>query len=511
MAGVLAGVPFVVMPWVVNEAWLGHLSQLWMAPMFCAAGCLHQVFHVPEDRHAWRNLALWTVLAALTYWIYGLLLALLGVLVLACHVPRLSRPLAGRLLAAVLVTVGLLGPLADFQFSRELVLREAAAGGITASTREAALKRAMGASVCLGPLGHGPDGRPLVRATPLGSWLPGGFLALGLALVLLEWRDRSGLSAWLLAALFFAALGLGPYLQQGGALLGDRAGNPVLMPFQYLVEGIPPLTRWSLPSRAVPMAMFCLCAALAVGLRRLDGRSRPVRAVAALLACALAGAAASWMTYHPEPQRSFTPARIPEFCRFLERQPRGAVVDLPLGFAGNAWQLQMLHHQPAVQGAQPLPRLVVENAWLREVHGWNWKLVPGATPELAAAALRSASYLPYGTPRALRLAGFYGSADAPRGREGASSLPVLRHALAQLRRLGVRYLVLHRANCGWIAPAPGEDAWRAFRKAAGQHFGGLLYEDAEAAVFALPPTVRLEGPPDAGGGEKDQGRGNPRP
>ncbi len=479
----LAGLALLGLPWVACEANAGHLNQLWMAPMFMATGYLHQALHDPRDRHAWWLLASWTALASQVYWIYGLALALVGAVLVLCHLPRLGRATLGRLALAVLVTVATMTPLAFRVYATEAVPAAYRNAGIY--SRRNAIARAVENSLELGHLGarRGSGWSPL--RTPAARWIPLGLALTGLVLLGLEWRLGTDGLPWLLAAGALTTLALGPHLLWQDRILVDAEGRPVAMPFLLLQDLWPLLYRWSLPLRTAPMAFLATYLGTVCLARRLARRSR----LQAVLAWSLGGVAillaGAGLSPRAEARIVLTPARVPDFCRFLAGQPEGAIVDLPLGYVENVWQLQIHHPHPKVQGLAMEPLLLNRNPFLQELASWNQQVLPAGLALRPRPANSEAFDAVYGTRRLpVRVDQVGGPAMVPRPPPLPSQV---RKGYREAWDLGIRYVVLHRANCGWLHDGTGDLVYAALRNLARQRFGPPIREDGEAAVFRLPP------------------------
>lgn len=479
----LAGLAILWLPWVAFEANAGHLNQLWLAPMFMATGYLHQALEAPRDRHAWWLLALWTVVSSQVYWIYGLLVAILGGVLVLCRLPGLRRAALGRLALAVLLTLATLVPLACRVYATQSVPAAFRNSGIY--SRDNAIARSLENSLELGFLGARAHSGWSLLKTPAAPWIPVGLVLAGLGLLVVEWRYRTGIVPWFLAAGVLATLALGPHMLWQGRILADCEGRPVAMPFLLLQDRWSLLYRWSLPLRTAPMAFFCTWLG-SVGLARLLARKGRLQAI---LAWGLGSAAIVLVGLVLAPRSAveiaLTPARVPEFCWFLARQPDGAIVDLPVGYAENVWQLQIHHPHPKVQGLAVEPLLLNLNPFLQELASWNQQALPAGVALRTRPANSDAFDVIYG---ARRLPGRPSQVGGPPVGVRLPPLPSqVRKGYQDAWDLGIRYLVLHRANCFWVDALHGDQVYGALRNLAIRRFGEPAFEDREAAVFRLPP------------------------
>jgi len=478
----LVGLGVLLLPWVAFETNAGHLNQLWMAPMFVATGYLHRALHDPRDRHAWLLLAAWTAVASQVYWIYGMLVALVGAVLVLCHLPRLDRGVLARLAMAVLLTMATLAPLAFRVYATEAVPAAYRDAGIY--SRRNAIARAVENSLEPGGVGARPGSGWTPLRVPAARWIPLGLALAGLAVLGLQWRLATDWLPWLLAAGLLTTLALGPHLLWQDRILVDAQGDPVAMPFLLLQDLWPLLYRWSLPLRTAPMAFLATC----LGVVCLAGRLASPGRLQAVLAWGLGSAvilsAAVGLAPRADARVVLTPARVPDFCRFLAGAPRGAIVDLPLGYAENVWQLQIHHPHPKVQGLAMEPLLLNRNPFLQEMASWNRQVLPAGIDLRPRPASSEAFDAVYGTR------GLPGRANQVGGPATVLRLPPLpsqvRQGYRQAWDLGIRYVVLHRANCGWLHEGTGDRVYEGLRDLARQRFGRPAFEDGEAAVFRLP-------------------------
>ena len=202
------------------------------------------------------------------------------------------------------------------------------------------------------------------------------------------WRARAG-RAWIVFALAFVVLCLGPRLRVGGVV------TPMRMPFA-IAKRVPGLDVMRTPGRYMFIGGVGFALAAGAALSAL-ARRHPANATALVTAASVLAAVECWPRAWPQ---SALP-RVPAFYRQLAADPAGgAVLDLPHGLSQHAHNAsaymyyQTIHHRPIA---------------------WSY---------LSRSPLRH--------PNA-GLDGLW-AAEAPAG-------PLLR---ARLRALGYRYVVVHR-------------------------------------------------------------------
>ncbi len=293
---------------------------------------------------------------------------------------------------------------------------------------------------------------PGTLGAPFQDLIYPGFLLAALALAA-PWLGPRGPWRWVFPGLglFFLVLSLGPALMVDGQLV-TAGGEPVRLPWAYLVSGKPLVGNMSLPHRmAIPAGLFFSLglAWSAGGLARRLQRRGPRWAAAAP---ALAVVALLEILLYP-PYRvplATVEADRPAHARLLAALPaRGAVLNLPL---------QSHHHT--------LRRYM----WWQAVHG-----------RPIAASLRHSSH-----PTAARrdvwlrqLADFekYGNRPLP----GADV-----DAGRRLAAMGFGFVVFHQRRWARLFPQQDGPAWRGtLTRSLGR---GVALADG-AVVFALDPNV----------------------
>ncbi len=170
-----------------------------------------------------------------------------------------------------------------------------------------------------------------------------GYVALALAAAAL-WRDRRRAAPWLLAALFFFVLALGPRWHLGDITWDDIPAAPPLdewTPFS-LLNRLAPFVRISRSvSRYALMVQLCVAMAAAAGLAALLAhRRRAALWAAAALALLLAE---YWVVPYP-----ISPPDTPTYYTELAQSgPPGALLNLPMNYDRPGYLLyQTVHGRP---------------------------------------------------------------------------------------------------------------------------------------------------------------------
>ena len=293
---------------------------------------------------------------------------------------------------------------------------------------------------------------PQTLGAPFQDLVYPGFLLAALALAA-PWLGPRGPWRWFFpaAGLFFFVLSLGPALMVDGHLV-TLGGEPVRLPWDYLVSGRPLVGNMSLPHRlAIPTGLF-FSLGLAWSARgvaaRLGGRG-PLLAAAAPALILAAGLEILWYPPYQIPLATVEASR-PAHARLLGALPHpGAVLNLPF---------QSHHHN--------LRRYM----WWQAVHG-----------RPVAASLRHSSHPSVASRDAWikEVADFekYGNRPLPAADAGARQ---------RLRSLGFGFVVFHPARWRRLFPAQDLRAWWAILN---RSLGPGLALSDHSVVFALDPAL----------------------
>lgn len=224
-------------------------------------------------------------------------------------------------------------------------------------------------------------------------------------------RDESG--RFVLLALLFLALTLGPELRLSGHL---TTGVP--MPYRLAYELLPPLRASRDPTRLFPMALLFLSVLAAFGVRSLLGRGARGRAVAALL-----GILVLFEGLTPKPRRVSASGLVPPLYGQIAGGPGTAVLDLSSDL--EAMLAQTLHGLRVTAGRAAVPRAAAAGRVLDVEHAFRRPRETLALPDQersrrvaeirrALLALRvSYVVLPGGDGAQLRLAELVGAERVP--------------------------------------------------------------------------------------------------
>lgn len=491
MLGVLLGISFMSWQWLRDMVAWGHLVQLWSAPLFLAILFLVLALRSPRNARACWGLGICTAVTSLIFWIWGGALALLGVLGLIYYWPKLERRQIRNLLLTVAITALVLTPLALYVLSINPNLPKLQqGGGLDQAIQEQALYRASSNAVVR------TGGTHYLTLPASGLVAP---LVLILPLAGLVWavKSRQEYLFWGACAAIFFVIGWGPYCAIGPYTVLDQEGRPVLLPFYYLMEWSGLGYRWQTPGTLTPVLMMCLALGAALAWQQSRQRLRvPALGAAiilstALLAMTVQGADGAGRGNNVNPNRDFFPTfsfHQPAFLQRLAALPPGALLELPLGYVSNVWQLQHLHGHPTCHGRHPVASVLERNdfaLWLFRDCRWRNRDLPlNFVPDVQSCEL------------------CYGQRDLPaqlcfsRNRYPSLARPLQRSQVEASYRvlreeLQIRYAVLHRANCNWLAPGYGDEVFQRLRQTLLALGSKPLGADDEACLFELPSPTEI--------------------
>jgi hypothetical protein len=396
---ILAGASFACCPHLLGEAYNGNTEAVngaWCA--LCLWALLRLVQRPGARRVALGGLVLAGLLISNQY--YAVVMAFLSLPALLFALLR-ERPHGispARALAAVALAVGL-GLLLFSPLAWGLLRSMDAPDQLTFLDEHISLEPPWATDLVhlVKPLVRLP-GQPV--RVPLQDLVYPGFAltALGLAAPLLAPR---GPWRWLLpaGALALIVLALGPVLMIDGEILRGSDGEPIYLPWAYLIPGKPIVGAMTLPHRMMVPAglLLSLGAAMsAEGLARRAGALGPwLRGgLVGLLGLALVGVVVEQLAYPPyRVPLASERAPTPDYALALAELPQeGAVLDLPLVMGHNPRQIylwwQVVHGRPVVaslrQGAPP--SVVEQLPWLADLLAWEDLSLPApeADPDLPA-------------------------------------------------------------------------------------------------------------------------------
>lgn len=179
-------------------------------------------------------------------------------------------------------------------------------------------------------------------------------------------------------------------------------------------------------------------------------------------------------------------AYTPAYTTPLSQLPRGAVLDLPIGFCDNTWPLYSCHRQPLANKVYYMAPDYRPSPFIQYLYSWNFLACHGLKAEHLNAnqaylyAYKGREVPLYGlrTPDTAYTHSLVGSINYNQAQVAADC--------QALYNTGVRYLVIHRANCNWLDEKNGGLIFHRMSKLARKVCGPPLFSDYQAEVFALP-------------------------
>lgn len=490
--GFISGLPFIYMPWIREMISWGRLPQLTVAPALVALTCLAMLlYNRPHPKRWAAALALFTIVTALVYWIWGGLLALCGLVALVWQQGHLQKSSRQALTGAVIGVSAVILPLAFYVVSLDESMPGLGPQNLPpAQELQKAVTRAWH---------HGLGGSLETRFVifPAAQTLPVLIFVSALFLVLLNRRKSTPLASerpglWLWLAFWLILLGIGPYWSWGNYVLCDRQNRPLGAPFLYMMQWTGLGSYWQMPQTVAPLAMFCLCTAAALAWRSWKNQgSATCKAGLSALFCGLLALLFSLnginhvapTTLYPTgngywPRFAVT---TPAWCLALKKLPPGAIIEMPLGFCCNTWQTLPLHNHPTSHGKRPVPWILTQNAFIQELFTYN--------------ALCAAPYQPQELPNNGASEVLFGDYRLPANYQTLSELQTFQappHEKNTIRRdyqkfyqSGGRYIVIHRAACHWLLPQQGDYVFDNMCRLITSEFGKPIFSDQQAAIFAL--------------------------
>jgi hypothetical protein len=182
-----------------------------------------------------------------------------------------------------------------------------------------------------------------------------GYVALGLALVA-AWRDRRRAGFWLVAALCFVLLALGPRLHLGNITAAEIPDTPVVVerwtPYALLNQLVPFMRISRSVSRYALMVQLCIAVAAAVGLASLGKRSprrhEDTKDHEERFVDLRAFVPWWWRFFGALAPYPLSPPDTPAFYEQLRSMPdAGAVLNLPMNYDRPGYLLyQTVHQKP---------------------------------------------------------------------------------------------------------------------------------------------------------------------
>ncbi len=237
---------------------------------------------------------------------------------------------------------------------------------------------------------HALKYRPLSNSAERTSYL--GLTVLLLALLGAWFYRRRGAGLWLLSALSFIILALGPQLSIGGRAVFTVFKLSIPLPYAALYY-LPFFSIMRTPGRFVLLAMLALAVLAAFGLKALNEKLAPrlkepnFQKVALF---GLSGLAALLLVFEFAPYITTAYPNVPAIYDPLRRDndARHAVLELPLRPAAHFYIAQVAHQKPLIGGY--LARQI-DNPLVEQVPALKTLALRNTTPDGSASQLREAS------------------------------------------------------------------------------------------------------------------------
>lgn len=458
----------------------------------------------PVPAAAYWLLAISVLAAAGVYWIWAALLTLVGFALLLTRAAFLDKMSLKRLAVCIALTASIACPAALYVLHVDPDLHR-----YQQSTRQEQSHEESRAFERMSQLTLSPPHLGQKLTVRYGAKLITPLLIA--ALLLFPWWlkvRKSPALLWFWLASILALVGLGPYLTWNGALLLDAAGQPIRAPLAYLAKCSGLFFYWRTPQTVWPLALTCLIFGFVFFIQTVSQswpQASPGERAKNVFGCTLALIVLAIFTLSGQNIRLFSAgyqvsgayypafqAIKPNWCAFLAAQPKHyATLDLPLGYCTNVWQTQFLHGCPSAHGKRSLSWLTRNNAYIAQFLQLN---------TICASANIRAPYPNEGSSEIM-----YGREDLPRhfvgdatpsrfDKELGSSTDqdlkagnitnnMVKRDAELVFRSGLRYLVLHRANCAWLAPGHGAEVYKHFQSELSKHYGPPIYIDEQATIY----------------------------
>lgn len=455
-------------------------------------------------------LALSVLSTAGVYWIWAALLTVVGLALLLTRAAFLDKVSLKRLVLCVIFTALAAGPAALYvlHIDPDLQRYQQSAQSERAREESRAFERML--QLTLSPP-H--SGRTLTISRGAKLLTP---LLTATLLLFPCWLKvrKSPALLWFWLAALLAIIGLGPYLTWNGALLLDTQGQPIRAPLAYLAKYSGLFYYWRTPQTIWPLVLTCLIFAtvfLSQTILQSWPQASPKQRAGGWCSCILALSLVAIFTLSGQNIRLFSagpqnsdsyypsfPAPTPNWCTFLAAQPhKYATLDLPLGYCTNVWQTQFLHGCPSAHGKRSLSWLARNNSYIAKFLKLN---------EICTSTLNKAPYPNEGSSEIL-----YGQAELPNrfigdttpsrfdkksGSSADQDLEAGNITNSMVKRDaelvfqgGLRYLILHKANCTWLAPGYGKEVYKQFQNELSKSYGPPIYADSQAAIYKLEKST----------------------
>lgn len=474
-------------PYALNEIANGRVRQAILFPLALYALHLVRLWRHPTAVQA-AFTGVWAGVASAVYLYYGMAAAMFTALFVACvgvvgMGGRLTRKRLGlgglALLVAVLTSLPFAWAYVDHHFSGHGLFELSwqrdfpTLGQLTSPNPEALLKQNDQLLSSLQRFRNDslPWEYPFMPRFPRG--LPWVFSLLALVAVPLAWLQGRGFRAevpeglkardllpWLLGALFFYVLTLGPYLRTGaeGEYVSSASGG-VATPYVWFFKYFPAFSRLFSPIRMSAMLVVCVAVLAGASVSHLLARwslPTPLRVASVLLVALLVAHGLRISRALPLPE---TQILVPEYYYRLAQEPFCAVVELPFRTGDYIQNYQTVHQK-------------------RLLGGWSGVTTPPGFPEgevtrLAQVYLRLSenTFLKY-------LESLNATPDRPITYTG-------RDLDFAIQKVGVRLVIVHERGYYRDSPFRGREQYEMVVQDMQKHFGPPLEICSEQAFERL--------------------------
>ncbi|MGM9991618.1 MAG: hypothetical protein ACI376_02040 [Candidatus Bruticola sp.] len=516
----LSGLPFLMSPYTVQMINWGHLPQLFSLPVSLSLVAAASIFTVhnskdlsetrPAPLSAYVLLSISVIAAAGVYWIWAAGLTLAGLALTFVRGPYLDKISLKRLTVCVCFTGLAACPAAFYVLHVDPDLQRyqnTAQLNINAEENRAFER--------MSHLTFTPQQEGKSLTIKHGSSLISPILILMLFSIPLsrKFQQNSAL-IWLWLASFFILIGLGPYLNWNGVLLLDTQGRPIQAPLAWLAKLTNLIFYWRTPQTVWPLAINCLIISLTLFICRtwqnwkdssLNKRCwQNLVAIGLTLLTVLLSISCrenELFSTSQQIKQSYYPAfkvSVPDWCVFLAAQtPKYASLDLPLGYCTNVWQTQFLHGSPSAHGKRSLSWLARNNSYIAQFlllnktcsSGFITKPYPN---EGSSEVLYGQEKLPQQFMGDTSPSRFSKTSDSSTNQDlkaGTVNKYIVKKDAELVFKDGLRYLIVHRANCAWLAPQHGKEVYDNFNKQLSKIYGSPVYRDSQASIYLIDKSV----------------------
>ncbi|MCR5661838.1 MAG: hypothetical protein K6G50_06890 [bacterium] len=242
------------------------------------------------------------------------------------------------------------------------------------------------------------------------------------------------------------------------------------------------------------MAFFFTAGALCVFAGHLKNKYKNWRVTSCAYVLLLAFMILLASTFHIAPKNNLflTKIFIPDYCAVLSEKPDKAVIDLPIGFTSNLYQLQIHHNKSIAVNSGWYFNLLEDNSFTQYMFLWNNIASEGIVSDLQPFAYLkgiNGEDVMYGEKVKIIRKGKFGKWNA------LSQVNLNNDNLIKdykrLTDINFNYIIVHKANCLWIDNMRGEEIFKALCGIAEQHFGKPSYTDEDVAIFEMKADIIL--------------------